>query len=345
MTKFFNNKNILVTGGSGYFGSILVDILNNYKANVSVFDINQPENKNVKYIKGDIRDYKTVVNATKNIDIVLHNVAQVPLAKNKKLFNSVNIDGTNILLKASYENKVNKIVYTSSSAIFGIPEKNPVDENTIPKPMEDYGKAKYEAEKLCLKYISKGLNISIVRPRTILGKGRLGIFQILFEWIKTGQNIPIFNSGNNIYQFIHADDLAEIILRASEEKNSEIYNAGATEFCTMKETLNELIKHSKSSSKIKSLPMLPFEILMNIFSFLRLSPLSAYHSLMYGRSLYFNNEKVIKKLNYKTKYNNITAIKDSYDWYILNYKGIEENLSPHKSGINQKILKFLKFFI
>ena len=75
--------------------------------------------------------------------------------------------------------------------------------------MESYGRAKLEGERLFTKYIDQGLNVTIIRPRTILGHGRMGIFQILFEWINKGVNIPVLNDGANNYQFVHASDLAE----------------------------------------------------------------------------------------------------------------------------------------
>ena len=130
------------------------------------------------------------------------------LAKDKDLFDSVNNLGRKYF-KACSKSGVKKIVYTSSSAVYGIPPKNPVNELMPPSPMESYGKAKYDAEKLCEQYISDKLDVIIIRPRTILGHVRY--FQILFEWIKKGKNIPVLGKGDNIYQFIHADDLAEAI--------------------------------------------------------------------------------------------------------------------------------------
>ena len=81
---------------------------------------------------------------------------------------------------------VAKVVSTSSSAIFGIPERNPVTEDTPPRPLEAYGRAKAEAEALCREAVAGGLDVTIVRPRTILGHGRLGIMAILFEFVAEG---------------------------------------------------------------------------------------------------------------------------------------------------------------
>ena len=91
-----------------------------------------------------------------------------------------------------------------------------------------------------MDFRDKGLNVSIVRPRTIMGLGRLGIFQILFEWIFQGRNIPVLGSGDNIYQFVHAEDLADMCIKVGEVKENNIYNCGATSFSTMRETLEDL---------------------------------------------------------------------------------------------------------
>lgn len=340
----------LVTGGSGYFGEIMVKKLLSEGKKVRIFDLNQPEQKireATEVLIGDITDQEAVENACKNINYIFHNIAQVPLAKDKKLFHNVNYHGTSYLLKSMLNNKVKKLVYTSSSAIFGIPDYNPVNEETAPKPLEPYGKAKYDAEILCHEYIKLGLDISIIRPRTIIGHGRLGIFSILFDWIKNGYNVPVLDQGNNIYQFIHAEDLAEICWRASKQKGSEVYNAGSSRLYTMKETLEGLCKYANTGSKVKSLPMYLVEKGINLFNFLCLSPLGKYHSLMYGRSLYFSNDKVQKKLKYKTKYDNIQAICSSYDWYIknLNSNYSSKNKSYHKTFTKQRILSLIKYII
>ena len=172
------NKKILITGGSGYFGETLTKKLLSLGFDCYIFDLNMPSKdliKNVKYLNGDIRDFEKVNYACKNADIIFHNVAQVPIAKNKHLFQSVNNIGTKNILEAAKKNKCEHFIYTSSSAIYGVPIKNPVNEQTRPNPVEAYGKAKLLGELSCKDY-NKDFRVSIIRPRTILGGGRLGIF-------------------------------------------------------------------------------------------------------------------------------------------------------------------------
>ena len=86
---------------------------------------------------------------------------------------------------------------------------------------------------------------------------------------------------------------------------------------------------------------------MNVFSFLGLSPLGKYHALMYGRSMYFDNEKVINELGYKTKYSNEEAICSSYSWFLNNEVDSKKNanLSHHQRNVKKKVIMLLRFFL
>ncbi len=342
--------NALITGGSGYFGSLLVDRLLAKQWNCRVLDLNTYHgNESVQYHKGDIRDYNDVRNACANVDVVFHNVAQVPLAKDKKLFDSVNKLGTENILNASLESGVKKIIYTSSSAVYGVPLKNPVTENMLPIPMESYGRAKYEAEKLCKNYISDKFEVIIVRPRTILGHGRLGIFQILFEWINEGKNIPVLGDGDNLYQFVHADDLADaLILCSSSNVKSGIYNCGSEHYLSMRATLENLCKYANTGSKVKSVPFNIAIAGMKISSYIGLSPLGPYHALMYGRSMYFDISKLKNNLGWQPKYSTDEMFRQSYDWYCSNRQKIlnsSESGSHHQSKVKQGVLALFQKFL
>jgi len=247
----------LVTGGAGYFGELLSTKLLERGYWIRIFDVNRPTLTcpGIEVMQGDIRASDAILTACEGIDIVFHNVAQVPLAKDKRLFWSVNRDGTKNLLEACARRSVKKVIFTSSSAVYGVPKANPVTEETVPFPVEEYGKAKLAGENLCWEYARNGLDVSILRPRTILGHGRLGIFQILFEWIYQGKNIPVLNDGKNTYQFVHADDLAEACIQASTLKGADAFNCGADHYGTMREVLEHLCCHAGTGSKVKSLPM------------------------------------------------------------------------------------------
>ncbi len=345
-------KKAIVTGGSGYLGNILIKKLLNTQWKVINIDINESDlkNNNLKYCECDIRDFEKLKKCSEPVDAIFHCVAQVPLAKDKKKFWSVNSEGTENVCKVAKNLKIKKIVYISSSAIFGIPNNNPVTEETIPNPAEDYGKAKLNGEKICRKYASSELKVIIIRPRTILGHDRLGIMQILFEWIENNKVLPVLNKGKNIYQFVHVDDLVNACLLAENKINNnlEIFNIGTDRFSTMYDLLDSLVLKSNSKSKIKSLSLNFFEIAGKILYFLNLTPLGPYHHIMYGRSLWFDITKAKNQLGFIPKYSNNEMIFETYNHYIQSRKIISnkvENLSLHRSSIKKKLLILAPIFI
>lgn len=339
----------LVTGGSGYFGSALVACLRAAGRRVRVFDLirNPDLPSDVDMVVGDIRDFDAVRRACADVEIAYHNVAQVPLAKDRKKFFEVNQVGTGNLLRGARQAGIRKVVHTSSSAVFGIPERNPVDEGMVPKPQEDYGRAKLGAEDLCRAAADEGLSVTIVRPRTIMGHGRLGIMQILFEWVRQGRNIPVLGRGDNRYQFVHADDLADAIMRAAARPASELFHVGAERFDTMRATLEALAAHAGTGSRVVSVPLAPAELLMKLTSLAGLSPLGPYHSLMYGRSMFFDVGRAKALLGWTPRWSNAEMFCQSYDWYLAHRDEVmcRTGSSPHTSPVRQGILALASRFL
>jgi nucleoside-diphosphate-sugar epimerase len=344
-----SSNNVLIAGGSGYFGSLLRDRLKSRGSAVRVFDLADADDRpgDVAFVRGDIRNETQVREACAGCDVVYHCVAQVPLSKDEHLFESVNVQGTGNLLKSALAAGVRKVLYVSSSAVFGAPKVNPVTEQTPPSPAEAYGRAKLAGETLCAKYAKEGLDVSVIRPRTIMGHGRLGIFQILFEWIRTGYNVPVLGRGDNVYQFVHADDLADACILAAARPGGTTYNCGTDRFGTMREVLEHLCAHAKTGSKVKSVLMSPAVALMNLTSALGLSPLGPYHALMYGRSLYFDIAKAKSELGWQPRFSNNEMFVHSYEWYLQNREAIlrSHGASHHRSAVKQGVLGLMKHLL
>lgn len=337
----------LVTGGSGYFGEILVRRLLERGRAVRIFDRVEAEGRpeDAELCLGDVRDPSAVARAMEGITEVHHNVAQVPLAKDREQFLSVNVDGTRHVLAAAERAQVKKVVLTSSSAVHGVPKYNPVTERTLPRPREAYGRAKLEAERLAWEFIGRGLDVSIVRPRTILGHGRLGIFSVLFDWVSRGRPIYLLGPGNNRYQFVHADDLAEVCLRAGALPGPRVLLAGTDRFGTMRELLEGLVRHARSRSEVRSLPYGPTRLAMQLTSTLGLSPLGDYHTLMYGRSMWFDIEPTCAALGVRPRYSNAEMIADSYDAFLAQRTSGQPaaGASPHRAPIRRGALALLEW--
>jgi nucleoside-diphosphate-sugar epimerase len=182
----------------------------------------------------------------------------------------------------------------------------------------------------------------MIRPRTILGHGRLGIFQMLFEWIREGRNVPVMGTGDNRFQFIHALDLADACMRAAGRPGPQVYNIGTDRFGTMREVLEALCRHAGTGSRVRSVPDAPVRWLMAGASRLGLSPLGAYHYMAYGKPNFFDISDAVNELDWRPAYSNEEAMIASYDWYLANREAVLSSkwtASPHKSAVKQGILR------
>lgn len=339
MTKY------LVTGGSGYFGALVVARLHAAGHQVRVLDLNDADDRpgDVEFVQGDVRDRSVVSDAVDGIDVVLNNVAQVPLAKDEELLRTVNVDGTVNLLDASAAAGVRKVIHTSSSAVFGVPKINPVLPDTVPAPMEAYGHAKLAAEWACLAAAQDGLDVSIVRPRTILGHGRLGIFGILFEWIADGKDPIVLGDGSNRYQFVHSDDLADVCVLAAEHDGPNVFNVGTDRFGTMRDTLAALCEHAGTGASVRSLPSGPASMGMKLTAGLGITPFAPYHWLMYSKSMWFDIEHLNTALGFTPKWSTDEMFAQSYDWFVANRAITDDaSASHHRRSSKQGVLKLAK---
>ncbi|MCD4526399.1 NAD(P)-dependent oxidoreductase [Nocardioides sp. cx-173] len=333
----------LVTGGSGYFGSLLVDQLLRAGLEVRVLDIIDAPDRpsDVQLFHGDVRDEHLVGAAVRGADLVFHNVAQVPLARDRDLFESVNVRGTEVVLRQCEQAAVAKVVHTSSSAVFGVPERNPVTRETVPSPVEAYGRAKLDAELLCRAAVTRGLDVTVVRPRTILGHGRLGIFGILFDWIADGAGVPILGDGTNVYQFVHAEDLASACLLAARRPGAAVYNIGAQEFGTMGEAVGHLCQYAGTGARVRHLPVGPTSKAMEWSARLGLTPFAPYHWIMYSRSLWFDVSPAVEELGWRAQWSTDAMFQSSYDWF-LEHRGEESGGSAHRRSAKQGLLRLAK---
>jgi nucleoside-diphosphate-sugar epimerase len=334
----------LVTGGSGYFGSLLVQRLVARGDSVRVLDISDATDRpaGVVFVHGDIRDESVVAEAVAGCDVVYHNVAQVPLAKDPALLRTVNVDGTRILLDAAERAGVGKVVHTSSSAVFGVPDSNPVLPTTVPKPQEAYGQAKLAAEWACLDACREGLDVSIVRPRTILGHGRLGIFGILFDWIADGADPIVLGAGANRYQFVHAEDLADACIAAAGVPGPGVFNIGSERFGTMFEALDHLCDYAGTGATVRSLPARPTALAMRASAALHITPFAPYHWLMYSKSMWFDIEHARQQLGWKPVWSTDEMFSQSYDWYVAHRDVTSQGASQHRRSAKQGALALLK---
>jgi len=337
----------LVTGGSGFLGNLIARRLLERGENVTVLDIWEDPTRpqEIQFINADICDREAVAKAMQGVDIVHHNVALVPLTKSGEKFWQVNVEGSRIAAEEAVKAGVKSFIHMSSSAIFGVVDKCPITAETPPKPAEIYGRGKLAGEMAVREIAEKsGMKLVVIRPRTILGHGRLGIFQILFKWINEGRTIWIIGQGNGGYQFIHANDLMDAYMIALDRDKPGIYNVGTNRFGSLREALENLIRHTGSKSKVKSLPVGLTINTLRILDFMRLSPLAPWHYLTYHKPLYFDT-KPLEELGWNAQYSNDEMLAESYDWFLAHKDdpaSATDAASPHRKPVAEGILKFIR---
>tara|TARA_Y100000816_G_C26103766_1_gene585773 strand:- start:91 stop:1110 length:1020 start_codon:yes stop_codon:yes gene_type:complete len=338
--------NYLITGGSGYLGKELIETFNNKENKIINLDIIPSNKKNCIDFNIDIENEIDVekIFELNRIDVIIHNLASVPITKKNKNFLKINTGSTKLLLKLSNKYNVKKFIFISSSAVYGTPDKLPILETSKREPVELYGESKKKSEDLCFEEIDKGKNITIIRPRTIIGKNRLGIFSILFEWLKSDLPIPVLSKGNNLYQFIDIRDLCSAIELASHSDYKGSLNIGSDDVNKIIDVLKYLKKEFNSKSKIKNIDNSLIIKLGYLLQKMNLIPLQDYHFKAYGSDIYFESNLAKKVLKWEPKYSTFESFKDSFNFFLKDDKN-SKNKSVHQKIIKNYILKYMTLFL
>ena len=345
---------ILITGGAGFLGLHLAKFLNKKGWDITLLDIADFDKREYPskciLIKGDIRNKRLIDKVSQEMDIVIHAAAALPLWRAKEIF-EINIKGTRNLLQAAVKNKVKRFVFISSTAVYGVPKRHPIFEDDPLLGVGAYGESKIQAEKLCEDYRKRGLSVTIIRPKTFVGTHRLGVFEILFDWIKDGKRIPVIGSGNNRYQLLDVADLVEAIYLLLIEKNSkkinQTFNLGAEKFKTVKEDLQELFNYASSGSKILPTPAFLVKKALWLFEKLKLSPLYQWVYDTADKDSFVSINRLIETLHWQPKFSNSQALIKAYQWYLDNYEEIKSHPAgiTHRAGWKQGILGWFKKFL
>jgi nucleoside-diphosphate-sugar epimerase len=233
---------IFITGGAGYVGSILTPYLLSKGHKITVFDLMiygtavLTEHKNLKIIKGDIRDKQLLSKSIINHDYLIHLacISNDPSFElNPLLGKSINLDAFEPLVKISKDNGIKRFIYASSSSVYGVKANINVTEDTCLEPITDYSLFKAECEKILNNYNSKNFTCTTIRPATVCGyspRQRLDVVvNILTNLAYHKRKISVFG-GDQLRPNIHILDMArvyECVINAQKEKISgEIFNAG-----------------------------------------------------------------------------------------------------------------------
>ena len=258
---------ILITGGQGFLGKKTANILSNMGYEVIWFDITPPdvkEDKNLPYQKiwGSILNPYDIDKAIRGCETVIHLAALVGVEITEKKSLQclhINIRGTSNVLDAAAKNKVKKIIFSSSSEVYGEQEVFPISENASLTPKSNYGISKIAGEEYVKAYNQLyGLKFNICRFFNLYGSGQKKDFVIpkFANAIKMGKSIKIYGDGKQIRSYCHVDDAANAIVNILQKgKDNSIYNVGNdTEPISVLDLAQKMVNISKKNIKIEKIP-------------------------------------------------------------------------------------------
>src|SRR5437763_5926011 len=334
-----------LSGGAGFLGlhlsrRLLADGHQVRTLDVVPLDDTELE-RTVEELRGDIRDRESVRELVDGADVVVHAAAALPIQASRESIRSVNVGRTENILRAARDAGVRRVVFISSTAVYGVPEKHPIDEEAPLVGVGSYGESKIDAEALCRV---AAVETTIIRPKTFVGPERLGVFEILFDWIREGRRIYILGQGHNRYQLLAVEDLVDAIVRAAEapEAAGETFNVGATDFGTVRSDLQALIDHAGSSSRLQPVPVKPAELALRALELARLSPLAQWHYKTAHKDSFVDVSNAERLLGWQPRLSNSETLIETYDWYLANRERVGGAGVTHRVPWNQQALGLLK---
>ena len=237
--NFSDDVKFVVTGGAGFVGSNIVKQLLKQNHTPIVIDnmyrgkMERISSLGVEFHKIDIRDFDQIKNIVKDSDGIFHEAALTDVQESftkQQEYQDVNVKGTENIFKIAKEFDL-KVVYASSSSIYGNPKKSPIIENSERNPINPYGKTKLDDEVLAEKYSNDKVSIIGLRYFNVYGKGQTGSYAgVITKFInnlKEKKSPIIFGSGNQLRDFISVEDVALANISAMQSNvNNGFFNIG-----------------------------------------------------------------------------------------------------------------------
>lgn len=342
-------KKWLVTGGAGFLGQATVRRLLAEGCQVRVIDqVEAPDafaDLDIEYIQAPVEDANAIADACKGMDAIMHEAAALPIHRDRDLIFGTNVDGTRNVMEGAVAAGVKSVVFVSTTAVYGLHKFHPIHEDIPLIPVGYYGESKIAAEQVCEEYRDR-LHVSIIRPKTFLGTGRLGVFEILFDWIADGKRIPMIGKGHNKYQLLDVEDLIESMwIAAHHENGNDTFNVAAREFGTLREDLAPLFAAAGHKPRFLPTPRRTTQAALWTLDMMRLSPLSKWHYGTMASDSYVEVEKAERLLGWTPKRSNQDTLLAAYTWYHAHREEVKNATgTTHTVGWDQKILGFFKRF-
>lgn len=315
----------VIFGGDGFVGRHLAPKLLADGAEVVVADIVKSDLKHyrsARFVKCDVTDATSVEAVGLKADDMVYNLSAKMLspiqtrAKRHDFFFPVNYYGTLHIIEAMDAVGASKLVHFTTDMIYGHTVVTPMTEDHPVAPLGEYGLSKQMTEELAVEWRKRGMQISLFRPRLIIGPGRLGILEKLFKLIDMNLPVPMIGSGKNPYQFISVFDCAEAA-RAAWKAGvpDEAYNLGSLNPPPVRKLLGDLIKHAGSKSLLIPTPGWAVKRTLDLFDLMNMPIMDPEQYLIADEECVLDVSKAERQLGWVPKYRDEDMLIAAYSEY------------------------------
>jgi dTDP-glucose 4,6-dehydratase len=317
-------KHILF-GGDGFVGRHLAKKLLADGEEVIIADIvndNRAFYRDATIVKCDVTRPDMVASVPIAEGDMVYNLSAKMLSplqirsKRHDFFYPVNYDGTKNIIEAMDKAGASKLVHFTTDMIYGHTVTFPMTEDHPVAPLGEYGQSKLDTEVLAADWRTRGMSISLFRPRLIIGPGRLGILEKLFKLIDANLPVPMIGSGKNPYQFISVFDCAEAARLAWKAGvPNEAYNLGSINPPPVRKLLGDLVKHAGSKSFLIPTPGWAVKRTLDLFDLVNMPIMDPEQYLIADENCVLDVSKGERQLGWVPQYRDEDMLIAAYDEY------------------------------
>ena len=321
----------VIFGGDGFVGRHLAPRLLADGNEVLVADIVKSDlahYRDVHFVKTDVTSDIAVREVGLKPDDMVYNLsAKMPSpiqvrAKRRDFFFPVNYYGAENIMRAMDKAGASKLVHFTTDMVYGHTHTWPQTEDHPCAPLGEYGRSKYKTELLAADWRETGMNITLFRPRLIIGPGRLGGLAKLFKLIDLSLPVPMIGSGKTPCQFISVFDCASAALAAYRAGvPNEVYNLGSLNPPPIKKLLGDLIRHAGSKSLLVPTPGWAVKRTLDIFDLINKPIMDPEHYLVANEMSVLDVSKGERELNWVPHYRDEDMLIAAYTEYRKTFTG------------------------
>jgi dTDP-glucose 4,6-dehydratase len=322
----------IIFGGDGFVGRHLAPKLLADGQEVIVADVvksDLPHYGKVRFVRCDVTEADSVSDVRVRADDMVYNLSAKMLspiqvrAKRHDFFWPVNYQGTENIMLAMAKADASRLVHFTTDMIYGHTVAYPMTEEHPVAPLGEYGFSKLKTEELAADWRTRGMNISLFRPRLIIGPGRLGILEKLFKLIDWNLPVPMIGSGRNPYQFISVFDCAEAARLAwKADVPNEAYNLGSLNPPPVRKLLSDLVRHAGSRSLLLPTPAWAVKRTLDLLDLLNMPVMDPEQYLIADEMCVLDVSKGERELGWIPQYRDEDMLIAAYCEYRAKKRGI-----------------------